>query len=1336
MKIKGIKGKEKMKAINVFVTILLVSVVLNLLMSVSGATWCDNGCAKKINVSVNNTAGSALTNYQVYVNLSTNPINETSIRVYNSTSCTLRPHWCENITSGNCTKLWINYSAIVTSSWINNTAIYYDNAAASSASNGTNTFEFFDDFLGASIDASKWDTSGTVTVASSIVTVDGTGSNIKSKTTINYGTNYAIRTLFKSSDGLNINAGWEDCVSSSDFAIFYSAGSSDTVGSNRKAGVSGPTIDVTDFSTDYHIGDIIRNGTTSVIYKVDDTDGGSETTQVPIINLRIRVYTSAGSQLLHWILVRKYTSPEPSSTLGSTEYGNVYNVSGYVKTSLGVAIENAYVSNNVTSATNYTNASGYYILSVLNATYNISASKVQYATNYTVATISGADLTNRNITLNEHESYIPPDPINLQNTTGNYWVNHTWSPGSSGNITDLYSVKVNDVWHNATANTYWNDTYGPLLWQNISIYAYNNTNSGTTSISGVSDNAQCPGFAWSYGKNITLLGMDTQLTNFPYLVSITKELHMDSDYSDLVFFDGPVDQGGSNIEYEIETYNSTVATIWLNITTLPIAGKTIAVYYGGTGGTPDAEAVWDSDYIGVWHLADDSTGYAWNDYKDPDGVITANSSVIYIYAEPSIYYRNGYFHLWMRGNMEVDYFRSSNGYDWTCMQTNVTKATDAYHPFVMEDPDNPGEYFLYGRAAFNQWMNLHHSTNETNFSLVQSNIFTAADVGGTSLGNVFVWREGTSDWYMLCEYYSGGWVTKYATSSDGINWTFHNQCIISGFGSNSFSGPWVTKNNGTYYCWFHGNPNVASGIPSDTYVATSTNRQDWTYQPAYNITREYDWEGVGNSGGQLADPHLVEYEGETYLYYQGAYDQSPCEAKPHTIGLVHFNETVQELCDRIDAGVSEAIIINDSTNQNDGWLDGSAESSIGIIGRDMKFTSTDHIQIPSSDFYNIGTISYWMNSTSSVSGNHRVFTGNENVTDSANYIIYGTTTAKKHDIYNEVSGPLTAEENTVTDNKYQHVTWTSNGTTTKCFVNGTEISLTGTNTGTWFSDVSSINKYGISSFKRAAQQYDGYTGEIDQVELSKSVRSDDWINLSYQMVVNSSYVTFGGEENNVTSTTPIISNVQNGSISSTSQYINWTVNQTAHNRVLYSNESDLTPAWYSTWDNSTAAPNMTLSALTASTQYWYQVWSYNTSNNTLSDNSSTLSFTTASVDTSFTVTLPSGHSHLKFEPSNSTAQNVTPNGQTDSQEFYNVTNTGNLNLDIRLQLNETVLNIELKADSDNNPLGAKEVNTTLVTIYSNLATSNSADIWLWSDFSHTLEQDTNKTINVNVTQST
>ena len=126
--------------------LFLIIILIVMSIGVVDATWCDTDFAKRINVSVNNTGGGALTNYQVYVNLSSNPINETSLRVYNATSCTLRSHWSENTTGGNSYGIWINYSSIAGSEWTNNTAIYSDNIAVSSVSNGTATFEFFDGF--------------------------------------------------------------------------------------------------------------------------------------------------------------------------------------------------------------------------------------------------------------------------------------------------------------------------------------------------------------------------------------------------------------------------------------------------------------------------------------------------------------------------------------------------------------------------------------------------------------------------------------------------------------------------------------------------------------------------------------------------------------------------------------------------------------------------------------------------------------------------------------------------------------------------------------------------------------------------------------------------------------------------------------------------------------------------------------------------------------------------------------------------------------------------------------------------------------------------------------
>ncbi len=60
--------------------------------------------------------------------------------------------------------------------------------------------------------------------------------------------------------------------------------------------------------------------------------------------------------------------------------------------------------------------------------------------------------------------------INKNPSTGNFWVNHTWSPGEN---TDSFNVSVNGNWTNGTANTYSNTSVGPHGWANISVAGYN-----------------------------------------------------------------------------------------------------------------------------------------------------------------------------------------------------------------------------------------------------------------------------------------------------------------------------------------------------------------------------------------------------------------------------------------------------------------------------------------------------------------------------------------------------------------------------------------------------------------------------------------------------------------------------------------------------------------------------------------------------------------------------------------------------------------------------------------------------------------------------------------------
>ena len=120
----------------------------------------------------------------------------------------------------------------------------------------------------------------------------------------------------------------------------------------------------------------------------------------------------------------------------------------------------------------------------------------------------------------EDQNYIPPTPINLVNTTSNFWVNHTWTAGS-GYVTDSYNVTVNGTWYNTT-NTYYNNTplYGHA-WSNISIFAFNSSGDGSLSASSISQNTQIPNNAPIITNTSDWQGDEGEL------------VYLDFDYTDL-----------------------------------------------------------------------------------------------------------------------------------------------------------------------------------------------------------------------------------------------------------------------------------------------------------------------------------------------------------------------------------------------------------------------------------------------------------------------------------------------------------------------------------------------------------------------------------------------------------------------------------------------------------------------------------------------------------------------------------------------------------------------------------------------------------------------------------
>ena len=104
-----------------------------------------------------------------------------------------------------------------------------------------------------------------------------------------------------------------------------------------------------------------------------------------------------------------------------------------------------------------------------------------------------------------------------------------------------------------------------------------------------------------------------------------------------------------------------------------------------------------------------------------------------------------------------------------------------------------------------------------------------------------------------------------------------------------------------------------------------------------------------------------------------------------------------------------------------------------------------------------------------------------------------------------------------------------------------------------------------------------------------------------------------------------------------------------------------------------------------------------------------------------------------FDYGPSSQQNVTPEGQTSTTPFYNITNTGNVNLTVKMKINATIPNVILKADTDNNPSGAKEINTTYAVLCEDLPPNEYLNVWLWTDLSHAEEQETERNLTINCT---
>ena len=141
---------------NGLLTLAVAVILLASIVPIASAGW---DCRKPVTI---NNPGDALGDYQVLVTLNssdfdyskTNP-DGSDIRFVDEDNTIALNYWIEEWNAAGDSRIWVAVPS-VTGSGSTTIYMYYGNSGASDVSDGDATFEFFDDFPGTSLDKNKW----------------------------------------------------------------------------------------------------------------------------------------------------------------------------------------------------------------------------------------------------------------------------------------------------------------------------------------------------------------------------------------------------------------------------------------------------------------------------------------------------------------------------------------------------------------------------------------------------------------------------------------------------------------------------------------------------------------------------------------------------------------------------------------------------------------------------------------------------------------------------------------------------------------------------------------------------------------------------------------------------------------------------------------------------------------------------------------------------------------------------------------------------------------------------------------------------------------------------
>ena len=677
-----------------------------------------------------------------------------------------------------------------------------------------------------------------------------------------------------------------------------------------------------------------------------------------------------------------------------------------------------------------------------------------------------------------------------------------------------------------------------------------------------------------------------ELNDFPALVKLSTAI-AGFRYSDFSLLGGGdlrfADEDGNILPHEIDTWDTAgVSTVWVKVPSLTKDTKIYAYYGCANPPAASPDSVWDSGYVGVWHLGEsglpmkESTGVSTDFSQSTNTVVYGASGAVGRSVDFSTSYASQYNGLFANDDDDLDGFEDFTIEVWTFQNAFYTDDSKELWAGILGKraaAKNDESFFVYQNSLKNAGNTLpKYCFNVNGTDGREMLTATTLPVLGQWMHNVYTRNAGT------------GAINVYFDGTNNVSAVATQQGPVYA-GSAPLQLGWVAAT----YSTFPGKIDEvriskvvrsAAWIKATHDTITSDDFATYSIENAYvgglidldAFRRKVDVSFTGHTGGELQDfpvlvklsTNIVDFSYSDFSYPDGhdlCFIDSEYRILPYEIDVWNTNgvsavwvkvpsftkntkitaiygyenppsNTPSDVWDDNYVGVwhlgESALPLRESSRTSSDFSfsngTGIEFASSGIVGGSVDFgdsgnsrslSALDHDALDGFQKFTIEAWTYmeagrrgFMGGADGTDLNKGLLAKRLSSTSQSSYYLYDTGSATQlYGSLNGTSSSLFSSNVKAASDAWTHQVYTFDGSISSSNVEGWK---DGVSAGKTTRAMQSINagtaNLVLGNF--SATDARNFPGKIDELRISKVVRSGDWIKATYNTVTRGDFATY------------------------------------------------------------------------------------------------------------------------------------------------------------------------------------------------------------------------------------